>query len=76
MDNSLVERRSTAEEKFNVLAKQREQKQQEINDIDTEMARLQGEWRVIDDLLKGQAELSPQSDVIDATVVDKPKGKK
>lgn len=55
MNDKLKERRDKAEEQFKVLAEQKAQKEQEfnkeINEIDTELARLQGEWRLVNDLL-------------------------
>lgn len=71
-------RRTKAEETFNNLTKQKERKQEELNDIDTELARLQGEWRLLNDLI---AEQTPEdgppkkdkkakvADTIDATDV-------
>lgn len=68
MDNDLVARRDKAESSFNELTKQREQKLEEIKSIETEQAKLQGEYRLIEDLLNKKAKkskVSPQPDVID-----------
>lgn len=67
MEDKLQARRAQAEDSFNLLVKQKELKEQEINDIDTELARLQGEYRLVDDLLvKGKpSKVSPKPDVID-----------
>lgn len=68
MQDKLIARREQAEASFNALVKQREQKEQEIKEIDVELNRLQGEYRVVDDLLKTTAKpskVSPKAEVID-----------
>lgn len=68
MQDKLIARGEQAEASFNALVKQREQKEQEIKDIDTELNRLQGEWRLVDDLLNSKtkpSKVSPKAEVID-----------
>lgn len=67
MDKTLIARRDEAERSFNQLLAQKEQKQNEIRDIDTELAKLQGEYRLIENLLNKdkKSKVSPQPDVID-----------
>jgi hypothetical protein len=72
MENKLAERRIQAENSFNALSKQKEQKEAELKDIDTELLRLQGEWRLIDDLLKKQK--PTEAEVIDVDKALKKKG--
>lgn len=73
MDNTLQQRRVKAEEQFDVLVKQKEQKEQEIREIDAELNRLQGEYRVINDLL---TTVSPSAEVLDVDAAIEKKGKK
>ena len=47
----LQERRDKAEERFNLLNEQKVQKEQEITDVTTELVKLQGEVRVLDELI-------------------------
>lgn len=76
MDKQLLARRQKAENSFNDLQKQKEQKQQEIENMDTEMARLQGEWRLLNDLIdkendtKKKTKVSPKAEVLDLTDVE------
>lgn len=75
MENILAERRSKAEQTFDELQKQKEQKQEEIDQLDQEMFRLQGEWRLLNELdtkksgKKGKDVVSPQAEVIDVESV-------
>ena len=65
----LQARKKAAEDRFNKLAKQKQA-------VDEELFRLQGEYRVIEDLLKdkkNQSEVSPAANVIDVTSVTKEK---
>lgn len=73
---SLLARRKQAEDNYNALQNQRVQKEQEMSDIDTQMAKLQGEWGVLGELLDKVTEVgatvkaskaSPAANVIDAT---------
>lgn len=48
--DTLEKRREEAERQFEILQTDRQVLVDEINKIDTEMARLQGEWRLIQDL--------------------------
>lgn len=52
----LALRRKEAEDRFDALAKQREQKQNEMTEIDAELNRLQGEYRLINEIEAEQAE--------------------
>lgn len=75
-EQDLLSRRQVAESAFNELLKQEEQKQTELENIRTEKARYQGEYRLINDLL---AEMAPvtgkklkkktKAEVIDVTNV-------
>lgn len=68
MEKKLLARRKQAEDSFNTLAQQKIQKEKEINEIETELARLQGEYRLVDDILNKKAEaskVSPKPEVID-----------
>lgn len=51
MDNNLQDRRKQAEDKFNALNQQKAQKEDEANQLLTEMVKLQGEMRVLDELI-------------------------
>lgn len=73
MEQKLIARREQAEASFNSLTKQKEQKEQEIKDIDTELIRLQGEYRLVDDLLNKEIQ---EANVIDVDEALKPKEKK
>lgn len=48
--DTLEKRREEAEKQFDILQTDRQVLVDEINKIDTELARLQGEWRLIQDL--------------------------
>lgn len=77
MKEDLLVRRAQAENSFNELIKKREEKEAEIREIDTELARLQGEYRVIEGLIneKDSKAVSPAPDVInvDKAIKDKKK---
>lgn len=64
--SKLSERREMAETRFNELVKTREQKQAELTDIDAELNRLQGEYRLLNEM---EADETPKSP-IDTTVVE------
>lgn len=78
--SKLSERRTIAETKFNELVKQREQKQAELTDLDAELNRLQGEYRLLNEL--EEAELVPSENFKDlkarpdAATVDATKAEK
>lgn len=68
MEDELTNRRVIAESTFADLTKQKQQKEAELREIDTELVRLQGEYRLIDDLLNKKAEpsvVSPEPETID-----------
>lgn len=72
-------RREQAETKFNDLAKQREQKQAEITEIDAELNRLQGEYRLIGEIEAEQADPSSADKKAvspDPATIDVPKTQK
>lgn len=48
--SKLSERREQAEAKFNDMVKQREQVQGQLTEIDAELNRLQGEWRLLQEM--------------------------
>ena len=71
MEEQLRARRSQAENDFNELQKQKDQKQTEMNTINEEMFRLQGEYRLLNDLLnKKKSKISPKAEVLDVTSVE------
>ncbi len=76
MQEDLLARRQQAEDSFNSLVKDKETKQLEMDQLDTEMARLQGEWRLVNDLLDKlskekpkKSNISKEADIIDVTDV-------
>jgi chromosome segregation ATPase len=65
MDKKQLERqRKEAEDNFNTLQNQKTEYQNKINEIDVEMVRLQGEYRVLGKLL-GKPEKVDTIDVTD-----------
>ena len=60
---SIQERMQQAEERYNELARQKE-------DITTEMNKLQGEYRVLGQLLQEEAEKPKKKSTKEATVID------
>lgn len=73
---ALKERRDKAEQDFNALQQQKTQKQQEIEEIDQELLRLQGEYRICNELLENKEDkkkVSPKANVIDADAALKDK---
>lgn len=88
MEDKLVERREKAENIFNELVKLKEYVSAKLKDynvsdydeIETELARLQGEFRLVEDLLVESAvkikTSPPSANVIDAEPVAKPKAAK
>lgn len=75
MEEKLIARREQAESSFSLLVKQKEQKEAEIKEIDTELIRLQGEYRLTDDLLNRSSD-TPEAEVIDVSKALKSKDKK
>ncbi len=69
----LLARRQQAEAMFNETAKQKEQKLKEVEEIDLEMARLQGEWRLLGEQLDSvespKEKKASRAEVIDVTTV-------
>jgi len=84
MEQDLQARRVQAENSFNELVKLKDEVELKLKtlgvasfaEIDTELARLQGEARLVDDLFKAKPPVSPTAEVIDATAVDKGEAKK
>lgn len=76
--SKLSQRREQAEAKFNELVKTREQKQSELTDLDAELNRLQGEYRLLNEM---EAEEAPakahkgnnEASTIDATPAEEAK---
>lgn len=68
MKETLMARRQQAEDTFNNLVKQKEAKQKEVDDLDIEMARLQGEWRLLGELI--DAEKPKKAKVTKASEID------
>lgn len=73
MEDKISARQQQAEQSFNELVAQKDQKQNqinqfqaEINDIDVELYRLQGEFRALKDLLEEKPEAKDPV-TIDAT---------
>lgn len=72
MSKDLLARREKAGDSFNKLVKQREAKVEEITNLDAELNRLQGEYRLINDLLDKAEEalsVSTKADKLDASKV-------
>lgn len=69
---ALKERRQKAEQQFSAFQSQKTQKEQEIAEIDQELLRLQGEYRLCDELI-GDKKVSPKANVIDADAAIKDK---
>ena len=68
IEDSLRERRVAAEQEFNALQIQKEQKEQEIQQVLAEQLKLQGEMRLIDAQVKpvlGAGAVSPAPNTID-----------
>lgn len=63
----LLKRREQAEARFNELAKQREQKQSELTELDAELSRLQGEYRLLNELIEKDTPVSQDAATVDAT---------
>lgn len=74
MKDKLIARRAKAEDAFNSFQEKRQQKQEELTQIDAELNRLQGEYRLLNEQI--DAESNKKASVIDATEVDPPKEKK
>jgi hypothetical protein len=55
MEERLKERRKQAEAQFEVLQEQKKECVSKISVIDTEIVKLQGEYRLLNDLLASQA---------------------
>lgn len=74
MEQTLIARRKQAEDTFNELNVQKEQKQVEVDQITEEMNRIQGEYRLINELIeteqKPKKAKSSKADVIDVTKVE------
>lgn len=51
MEDILTTRRQQSEDRFNELNKQKTQKEEEINEIVQELVKIQGEARVLDELI-------------------------
>lgn len=70
--NDILKRRRTAEVNFSNLTKQRAAKQAELTEIEAEMNRLQGEHRILVDLLpKTGGDYKPaETEAGDATTID------
>lgn len=65
MKDKLLARREKAKKSFDTLAKQREGVVENLNNIDAELNRLQGEYRLVDDLIGKEEGADPAT--IDAT---------
>ncbi len=63
MRDKLIARRDKAEASFNQLVKQREAKVAEVTELDAELNRLQGEYRMANELLD-------KADKKDAATID------
>lgn len=73
MEDQLKARRQSAENTFAALVEQKKQKQAEMDELDAEMNRLQGEWRLVNDLLikpKKKAKVSKEAGKLDVTGVE------
>lgn len=70
---SLLKRRQEAEDNFNTIQEKRAEKQQEVEQLDMELGRLQGEYRLINELIEKAdtpKKVSKKAEVIDATSVE------